>query len=308
MLNINRILKNERLMLALTGLNSEEFKELLPTFSAVWLKERKRRYKLNATGARAMGGGRKGFLKTVEDKLFYILFYYKCYPTFDLAGFVFGCDRSKACLRQQELSQILESSLGKKLVMPKRQMRTVEEFFKAFPEAKEVFIDGTERPTQRPKDKKKQKNNYSGKKKRHTVKNIVITDKNKRIGFLGKTVYGKEHDFAILKERASPSHMPPKIKKHVDSGFKGIDKQFPGHLISMPKRKPRTKGLSEFSVKQNKKKSSVRVLVENALAGVKRLRIVTDIFRNRKEKFNDQRTLELPFIHEAIIPESPGRF
>ena len=291
MMNINRIFKNERLMLSLTGLNSKEFKELLPTFSAVWQSKKRNYHRLHATGARAFGGGRKGFLPTIESKLFYILFYFKCYPTFDLAGFIFGCDRSKACLRQQELSKILESSLGKKLVMPKRQMRTIEEFFQAFPEAKEVFIDGTERPTQRPKDKAKQKNNYSGKKKRHTVKNIVITGKNKRIGFLGKTVGGKEHDFTILKKQASPDHMPKKIKKHVDLGFKGIDKQFPGHKISMPKRKPRTRDLSEFAVKQNKKKSSARVLVENALAGVKRLKIVADIFRNRKPGFNDQAML-----------------
>jgi len=71
----------------------------------------------------------------------------------------------------------------------------------------------------------------------------------------------------------------------------GIDKQFPGHKISMPKRKPRTRDLSEFAVKQNKKKSSARVLVENALAGVKRLKIVADIFRNRKPGFNDQAML-----------------
>lgn len=291
MMNINRILKNERLMLALTGLNSKEFKELLPIFSIIWKKKKREQYHLNATGARAMGGGRKGFLKTVEDKLFYILFYYKCYPTFDLAGFIFGCDRSKACLRQQELSQVLESALGKKLVMPKRQMRSLDEFFKAFPEAREVFIDGTERPIQRPKDKKEQKDNYSGKKKRHTVKNIVIADKNKRIGFLGKTTGGKEHDFAILKEQASPDHMPPKVKKHVDLGFKGIDKQFPGHKISMPKRKPRTKDLSEFAVKQNRNKSAARVLVENALAGVKRLKVATDVFRNKKIGSDDRAML-----------------
>lgn len=291
MLNINRIFKNERQMLSLTGLNSKEFKELLPTFSAIWQKKKRYYHCLHTTGTRAFGGGRKGFLPTIESKLFYILFYFKCYPTFDLAGFIFNCDRSKACLRQQELSKILESTLGKKLVMPKRQIRTIEEFLEAFPEVKEVFIDGTERPIQRPKNKTKQKSNYSGKKKRHTVKNIVITNKNKRIGFLGKTVGGKEHDFTILKAQASPDHMPQKIKKHVDLGFKGIDKQFPGHKISMPKRKPRTKDLSIFAVEQNEKKSSARVLVENALAGVKRLRIVTDIFRNRKKGFNDHAML-----------------
>lgn len=287
-MNIDRVFKNERLMRALTGLNAEEFIDLLPIFSKIWERSKRNQYNLNSTGKRAMGGGRKGFLKTIEQKLFFILFYYKCYPTFDLASFLFNCDRSKACLRQQELSVILEKALGKKMSLPERKMRKVEDFFKAFPEAKEVFIDGTERPIQRPKDKEKQKNSYSGKKKRHTVKNIVITDKNKRIGFLGKTVNGKKHDFTILKEQSSPDYMPPEIKKHVDLGFKGIDNQFPDHKFSMPKRKPRTKDLSEFAVKQNKKKSSARVLVENALAGVKRLKITSDVYRNRKKGFDDQ--------------------
>ena len=164
----------------------------------------------------------------------------------------------------------------------------LQEFFQAFPGSKEVFIDGTERPTQRPKDKDKQKETYSGKKKRHTRKNLVITEKNKRIGFLGKTVSGKTHDFTMLKKQASPDNMPPGIKKHLDLGFKGFQKQFPGHKVSMPKRKPRTKDLTEFAKEQNKKKSGVRVLVENALAGVKRLRIVTDVFRNKKKNFDDQ--------------------
>jgi hypothetical protein len=291
MMNAERLLKNERLMLALTGLNSKEFLNLLPVFARAWQEKKIEQHSIDSTGQRAIGGGRKGFLKTIPEKLFFILFYCKCYPTYDVFSFFYGCNRSNAFHRREELAAILESALGKKLVLPERQMKSVEDFLRIFPEAKEVFIDGTERPIQRPKDKKKQKDNYSGKKKRHTRKNIVITDKNKRIGFLGQTVNGKEHDFTILKEQASPNQMPLKIKKHVDLGFKGIDKQFPGHRISMPKRKPRTRDLSEFSVKQNKKKSAVRVLVENALAGVKRLRITTDVFRNKKEKFNDQAML-----------------
>lgn len=70
-------------------------------------------------------------------------------------SFFYGCNRANAFRRQRQLSEILEATLGKKLVLPKRQMRSVEDFLKAFPEAKEVFIDGTERPIQRPKDKEK---------------------------------------------------------------------------------------------------------------------------------------------------------
>jgi len=286
-MNVERMLKNERLMLALTGLNSKEFLDLLPIFAKVWREKKIEQHIINSTGKRAIGGGRKGFLKTMPEKLLFILLYYKCYPTYDVLSLFYDCNRSNAFHRREELGIILESTLGKKLVLPERQMKNVEDFLKAFPEAKEVFIDGTERPIQRPKDKEQQKNNYSGKKKRHTRKNIVITDKNKRIGFLSKTANGKEHDFTLLKEYAPPDHMPPKIKKHLDLGFKGFAKQFPDHKISMPKRKPRTKDLSEFTKEQNKKKSSARVLVENALAGVKRLRITTDVFRNKKKEFDD---------------------
>lgn len=286
MFNIERALKNNRLMLAITGVTPQEFQNLIPAFSQDYLEEKREQHNRNSK-KREFGGGRIGFLKTASEKLFFILFYYKCYPTYDLASIIFDCNRSNACRRQFQLSGVLEKTLGRKLALPKRQMRKLEDFFKAFPEAREIFIDGTERSIQRPKDKKKQKDNYSGKKKRHTRKNIVITEKNKRVGFLSKTRIGKDHDFSILKEEAPPDIMPKKIKKHVDLGFKGIDKQFPGHKFSMPKRKPRKKELTKFVKEQNKRKSSARVLVENALAGVKRLRIVSDVFRNKRKDFDD---------------------
>jgi len=290
MLNIHRALGNPRAMSALTGVTPEEFNLLLPEFTKTWNSSKRKQHKQNAT-IRAIGAGRKGFLTTMEEKLFYILFYYKCYPTYDMLSVICDCNRSSACRRQFELSQILKKTLGKKLVLPERRMRTLEEFFQAFPEAKEIFIDGTERPIQRPKDKGKQKENYSGKKKRHTRKNIVITTKDKYVGFLSRTANGKMHDFEMLKRYASPDNMPKDIKKHFDLGFQGFEKQYPGHKISMPKKKPRTKELTEFSKQQNKKKSATRVLVENALAGVKRLRIVTDVFRNKKLNFDDKAML-----------------
>lgn len=290
MINIKRALKNNRLMLALTGITPQEFDDLIPDFTQVWLKEKRRQHAKNAK-ERKLGGGRIGFLKTIPEKLFFTLLYCKCYPTYDLASLIFDCNRSNACRRQFQLSKVLEKTLGKKLTLPVRRMKTLEEFFQAFPEAKEVFIDGTERPIQRPKNRKKQKDNYSGKKKRHTVKNLIIAKKNKSIGFLGKTTAGKTHDFTMLKKQASLNNMPLRIKKHVDLGFKGIEKQFPGHIISMPKRKPRIRELTQFAKEQNKKKSGVRVLVENALAGVKRLKIVSDVFRNKKKDFNDQAML-----------------
>ena len=292
MINIDKVLKNKRLTLALTGLTPHEFINLLPEFSLVWQEKKQQDYRKNIENRiRKPGGGRKGFLKDTQDKLFFILLYYKCYPTYDVLTLLYGFNRANGFRRQEQLTKILEKTLGKKMVLPERRLRKLEEFLEMFPEAKEVFIDGTERPIQRPKDKKRQKDKYSGKKKRHTVKNIVITDKHRKIGFLSKTESGRQHDFSILKEHAPPKYIPPKIKQHMDMGFKGYHAQFPDHRISMPERKPRTRELSEIKLKQNKKKSSIRVLVEHAIGGVKRFRITTDVFRNKVNGFDDKAML-----------------
>ena len=287
-MSLEKILKNPRLCSALTGLTPAELTSLLPTFAQVLNNKMKRRHNDDPNRQRAFGGGRKGFLPTASDKFFFILFYYKCYPTYDVLSFLFDCDRACACRRQFFLSGIMEKTLGKKLALPKRQLKSVEDFFKAFPEAKEVFIDGTERPIQRPKDKDRQKANYSGKKKRHTRKNLVMSTRKKRINFLSKTVEGKAHDFSILKGLAPPKYIPPEVKKHLDLGFKGYQKLYPDHAVSMPVRKPRTRELSKTVKERNKRKSSVRVLVEHAIGGIKRLGIVAQVYRNKIKDFDDQ--------------------
>lgn len=282
------VLKNPRLMLAMTGLTAKEFENLLPTFAETLTTKLKQRHSGDPDKQRKFGGGRKGFLKTAADRLFFILFYYKCYPTYDLLTFFYNCNRSNACRRQHFLSGILQAALGKKSALPKRQLKSVEDFFKAFPEAKEVFIDGTERPIQRPKNREKQKANYSGKKKRHTRKNLIIATRKKRVNFLSRTVEGKKHDFAVLKEHAPPEYIPLSVRQRMDLGFKGYKKQYPNHTVSMPERKPRTRDLSKTLKEQNKRKSAIRVLVEHAIGGIKRFRITTDVFRNRVKNFDDR--------------------
>lgn len=288
MMNLGKILKNPRLCSALTGLTPTEFTNLLPTFTEVLARKMRQRHNDNPNRQRAFGGGRKGFLPTAADKFFFILVYYKCYPTYDVLSCLFDCDRACACRRQFFLSDIMEKTLGKKLVLPKRQLKSVEDFFKAFPEAKEVFIDGTERPIQRPKNKKKQKANYSGKKKRHTRKNLIMSTRKKRINFLSKTVEGKAHDFTMLKGQAPPKYIPPEVKKHLDLAFKGYQGLYPDHIVSMPVRKPRTRELSKTVKERNKRKSSVRVLAEHAIGGIKRLNIVVQVYRNKVKDFDDK--------------------
>lgn len=162
MLNLERILNQDRLIRAITGLNRKAFEELLPSFAEAYeeslLNQEKER-------KRSRGGGRKANLRTIEQKLIYILLYCKCYPTFDLLSVLFNFDRSCAHDWVHRLLPLLETALCCKQVLPVRQLKNVEEFIKRFPDVKEVILDGTERPVQRPKNSEKQKEHYSGKKK-----------------------------------------------------------------------------------------------------------------------------------------------
>jgi len=294
MMNINKVLNNKRLTLALTGLTPQEFTALLPSFEQVWWNKKQWDYRKNRKHReRKPGGGRKRFLREMQDKLFFILFYYKCYPTYDVLSLLYGFNRANGFRRQRQLTSILEATLGKKMVLPERQLKNVEEFFKMFPEAREVFIDGTERPVQRPKDSKQQKDKYSGKKKRHTVKNIIIANKHKRIGFLSKTEGGRQHDFPLFKKHAPPKNIPKTVKQHLGLGFKGYQAQFPNHKISIPDKKPRIRELCKTKKERNTRKSRTRVLVEYVICGVKRFRITTDVFRN-KLKGSDDKAMLIP--------------
>jgi len=281
MLKIERALGNDRLLSALTGYNRKVFKKLLAKFAP--LSER-RKYKKNRK--RKAGGGRKHTLETSEEKLFYMLFYMKCYPTFDIAGFFFDADKSQANRWVNELRKKLEKALGSEMVLPVRKIRSVKEFLERFPALKELIVDGTERPMQRPKDKQKQKERYSGKKKKHTQKNIVGASRKKEILLLSPTAEGKQHDYPLLKRSKLPDHIPKKLKTYVDLGFQGIQKDYSLKIL-IPFRKPRTRDLNKKQKEFNKKVSRFRVKVENALAGVKRMRCITDVCRNKSEELKD---------------------
>jgi hypothetical protein len=291
MLSLERVLAHPRLMRALTGLSPAEFTQLLPAVTAAWEQAQSTRYISTPTRQRKPGGGRKGVVPSIAEKLFFILCYYKCYPTFDLLGFLYGCNRSNACRREQALSPLLEAALGRQLVLPARQLHSPAEFFARFPEAEAVFLDGTERPTQRPQDPERQRQLYSGKRKRHTRKNLILTDAQRRIGLLSPTVEGTRHDFALLQAVGWPQRIPKPIVLHVDLGFQGIRQTYPGHTVSIPAKKPRGQPLTPAAKGWNTRRRRLRVVVEHALAGVKRFRIVADVFRNRRETLADRAML-----------------
>ena len=86
-----KALKNVRLMKALTGMSPKEFDIWLQVFEKILFEIASNKKRL-----RAVGGARIGLLASAEDKLFFILFYLKIYPTIDLGAWIFNMDISRA--------------------------------------------------------------------------------------------------------------------------------------------------------------------------------------------------------------------
>jgi hypothetical protein len=225
----------------------------------------------------------KEFERTASDKLLFILFYYKLYPIQEVQGFFFGFGKAQANEWIQRLTPVVNQALGYELQLPARQPADVEQVLAACP-ALEFIIDGSERPIQRPKDQERQKQYYSGKKKRHTVKNIVISEKQtKKIRALSATVEGKKHDKALADE--TDYRFPQGSVLYKDTGFQGYEP--PGVKTRQPKKKPRGGELTEAEKAENRVISKERIGVEHSIGGTKVYRIVKDVLRQHLQGFAD---------------------
>jgi hypothetical protein len=282
MLNIERAMETERLLRALTGLNRKAFDELCEVFDAVYQRQRQVERKQRQ---RALGGGRKARLATAQAKLFFLLFYFKCYLTFDVLGILFDLERGRANRWVHRLQPVVEAALGKKMVLPERKLESIEQFLDRFPDVQEVIIDGTERPVQRPQDTEQLKAHYSGKKKRHTRKHITVSTRNKRVLLLSRARPGAVHDKRQLDEAGIIEFIPDAVTVEGDLGFQDLQNEFVN--IRLPHKKPRGEVLTPEQQQENRELSRRRVVCEHAHAGIKRYQSVTAIYRNRTPAFDD---------------------
>jgi hypothetical protein len=144
---------------------------------------------------RKSGGGRKGMLASIEQKLLFSLVYQKSYPVQSIMGELFGIGQSQANEWIHTLLPILKQALDDLGYEPERDPKKFKKNEQGQKDAEKSIIDGTERRRQRPKEAKKQTLHYSGKRKIHSDKNVVIaTVKKRRISFLSQTYPGKTHD------------------------------------------------------------------------------------------------------------------
>ena len=165
MLTYVTLKKNPRRFLSLTSLTVAEFEALHLIFAAEYQATVSRTH--TAAGKlrqRQVGGGNQARLATSQDKLLFILVYYKTYPLQTAHGAHFGLGQSQTNEWIHRLLAVLARSLTRLGQMPLRGGNAVAT---QLPDAPPDFLlDGTERRRQRPQDSQKQRDAYSGKKKR----------------------------------------------------------------------------------------------------------------------------------------------
>jgi hypothetical protein len=151
-----------------------------------------------------------------------LLVYLKTYPLQVVLGQLFGMSTSQANHWLHHLLPVLRSALDDLGVKPEREGARVARACPGAAGGRTVIIDGTERRRQRPKNAEKQARHYSGKKKTHTDKNVLLAGAaDERVLFLSETYPGRANDKRIADE--AELRYPPGTVLHKDTGFQGYE-------------------------------------------------------------------------------------
>lgn len=128
---------------------------------------------------------------------------------------------------------------------------------------------------------KKQRDYYSGKKKRHTLKAQVLV--NQADGQIICSAFGKGrvHDFRLFKRHRLP--LLPEQLCLADKGYQGIAKLHPDSCT--PAKKPRQGKLNKAERQHNRNLARLRVVVEHVNRKLKIFRILAERYRNRRKRF-----------------------
>jgi hypothetical protein len=300
-------LGNPTRFLAMTGYTPALFHQLLPYFV-----EAHDAYlaKFTLDGQRRSGLRRfvlyaNSPLPTHAERLAFVLSFNKLNSIQELHADLFSITQKQCYQFLHGLTHILQLALQKAQVLPTESKEALSQQLEQLPHqsGQHLFHDGSEREVPRPQDADKQQENYSGKKKKHTVKNALLTTALCYILFVSPTLAGKVHDKKIADAYYK---IPPGFTLWQDTGYQGYRPK--GVLIRQPLKKPRGKQLSLEQKAYNQAVSSIRVRIEHAIGSVKRYRIVKDECRLRRNNFVGSIFRICAALHNFRIQQCPCKY
>jgi hypothetical protein len=230
---------------------------------------------------RAIGGGDNFDLSTADQVLLTVI-WLRQYPTNEALGFLFGVSDSTASRARTRCLPALERAGTDTMRMPDpgvARRKRLPALLKDTP-GLALVIDSFEQRTQRPK--RRQRAYYSGKKKVHTLKSQVAVDEHSgRFVDVSDSVPGRWADITLLKRSRLMRRLPAGVGGIGDLGYTGIRDLHAGGAC--PRRKPRGKPRPRRDVRYNRAFSRRRIVVEHALARLRRFHAVTDVNRHGRK-------------------------
>lgn len=238
----------------LTGVSVATFDRMVAQLRAPWEAAERRKAK----------SGRPWEVGGLEDHLLIMLLYYRCYVTQEFIGFFWNVDRSVICRAIRRIEAHAHPLFGVRRD-PKITRR----------EAEALIVDCTEQPIQRPGADAVQREHYSGKRKRHTLKTEYVVTAKGRIASVSDSHPGSRHDLTIRREGAK---LPRSARLYADSAYQGYEQQHTA--VELPYKKRKGGELSADETEYNRGLGSFRVGIEHRIGRTKRFRIVAERFRN----------------------------
>ncbi len=135
-----------------------------------------------------------------------------------------------------------------------------------------LLVDSTEQPRERPSDYEEQEKYFSGKKKKHTFKNQVISLPD-----------GKDIVDAIVGERGPAADVNLLRKQQEgfskNQTFEGDKAYIGAERTKTPYKKPPKKELTADQKDENRKRSQQRIYIEHLIRIIKIFRVASERFR-----------------------------
>ena len=238
MIKYEELKARPREFLAVTSLTEEEFGALLPTFEKCYQLLLPQPKPSKKQQQRARGGGRKAKLSDSSAKLLFMLSYQPPALLQTSHGLQFGLRQTQVKYWVQRLWPVLQMSLRHLGMKPERCGEQVAGLMEASEGGANLSLAASERLLQRPVKADKQKEKYSGKRKTHTAKNLLlVNEKTKKIVSLSQTVEGKMHDKKLADK--SKIKYPRNASLTQDTGFQGYQPK--EVLVQQPKKSKKSR-------------------------------------------------------------------
>jgi hypothetical protein len=293
MMTYEKLQRKPKHFQAFTGVTVAQFAEILTSLRPVYAEFERER--LMRPGRKRKIGGGRNFTLSLEDRLMVTLVYFRLYVSYALLGYLFNLDGTNV---GREINQRMLPALLSILPVPMqdellsgrdeppqigggKRIKTLKKLMEAHPEIKEVWVDATEQPVQRPSEKLARKQYYSGKQSEHTIKSQLLTTK-KMILHVSGNLPGSVSDATVLAGSGIMHAIPEDVQVNLDRGYEGAEDRYPNNKVYKPKRAQRNHPLTLFEKLYNHLINKTRILVEHVIGRLKKFRIVSELYRNRR--------------------------